>query len=415
MRIYLFNIIFRNSVFRIMILLFVFSTLTTFTFAQSINDLLIKAKIEFENNQFQNAIDSYTNILVSQPGTKELFFYRGECFFQQKQYFEALSDYKKADSLDNGFASFQIAKCYALLGNNSIAIEYIKKNLTSKYKEPQSAFKLEKTFGNIQKTKEWKDLWKQDWYSVLENSLAEIHYFYENNKFEKALNTTEQLLVNHKNNFTLLHFRGKILLALTDYNAAEKDFNELIQRKPFVAELYVERAEIYEKTNVYKKALEDYNKAIELDGTNYILLFKRALVLYNLKLFDNALVDLNRYTYFKENDQNALYYCGLIYFEKQEYFKALPFFNDLLEKNKKELRYFVARGNTYLMCTSYKYAEQDYTQALDLNPKSGIVYMNRGIARFEQGELKGACRDWQKAFNLKDANVQDYLEKRCKQ
>lgn len=398
------------------ILIFNFSALQTFNCsAQSADDLYIKAKVQIEYKQYQNAIDIFASALSIKQGNRELYMERGQCFYQLKKYTEALTDFMKADSMENNFASFQIAKCQTMLGNNDDALLKIKNNLQSKYKLPLRIFKLEKAFEPLQKSKEWRDLWKEEWYSSLENSISEITYFYENNKNDKALELAETMLLKHKNNLNLLHIRGKILFALNDFESAENDFNELIRLKPYETVAYAERAEVYQKLSKFSKAAEDFQKAIELDHFNIVLFKKKAEAEWKIKQYDKALEDLNKYLSYYSNDQEAIYSCGLIYYDKQDYFSALSYFNNLLKKNKKEIRYYVARGNTFLMCKSYKFAEQDFTQALDLKPNIAIVYLNRGITRFEQGEVKGACRDWQKAFNLKANDAQDYLEKRCKQ
>ena len=60
-----------------------------------------------------------------------------------------------------------------------------------------------------------------------------------------------------------------------------------------------------------------------------------------------------------------------------------------------------------------KFAEKDYSMALDLNPDNAQIYFNRGILRFEKGEISNFCKDMNKALMLKDYNAEYYVNKYC--
>ena len=100
-------------------------------------------------------------------------------------------------------------------------------------------------------------------------------------------------------------------------------------------------------------------------------------------------------------------------FNPERYIKALEYFNKNLEINTSKPEYFIARANTYLRTSTYKYAANDYSMALDLDPTNEQVYFNRGIARLKMGKIKDACYDWKQALKYGHPEAQEYLSKYC--
>ena len=50
----------------------------------------------------------------------------------------------------------------------------------------------------------------------------------------------------------------------------------------------------------------------------------------------------------------------------------------------------------------YYGAISDYTKAIELNPRDGILYKNRSISKENIGDIQGACIDAKKAVSLGD-------------
>lgn len=381
--------------------------------AQTDTNLFIKISTDIFYKNYTNAIENIDKALKLNPDNTALIIQRGDCNYFQKEYQNALSDYVKAEKIEQGSVSFQMTKCYSMLGKYDDAMKCLKSNVVSKYKKPQRIFNTDVAFENLRKTKEWREFWKGDYYSNLESSVAEAEYYIESGKFDKALELANELLLQHSNNIMLHHVKAMALSALDAKDEAEQEYKTIIKNKSNQPAFYIERATLYDKMNKHKKALNDLNKAIALDPFNLAILKNRAFSEWHLKMYDNAIADYQEYLKYFSFDQEAIYNCGLVFYDHQDYQESLSFFNKLLEEGGKINKYLIARGNVFLACKSFLFAETDYNQALDIDPFSGLTYLNRGLARFEQGFVEGACRDWQKAVNLKENDAIDFIEKHC--
>ena len=55
----------------------------------------------------------------------------------------------------------------------------------------------------------------------------------------------------------------------------------------------------------------------------------------------------------------------------------------------------------------------DCNKMLDIDPKIANAYRNRGICKENDGDLKGACADWEKASSLADKDAAGWAKDQC--
>ena len=53
------------------------------------------------------------------------------------------------------------------------------------------------------------------------------------------------------------------------------------------------------------------------------------------------------------------------------------------------------------------------TQAIEINPKHSNAYLNRGVAKENLGDIKGACADWGKASSLGNTVTAKWGSSQC--
>ncbi|MCX7594258.1 MAG: tetratricopeptide repeat protein [Fischerella sp.] len=87
-------------------------------------------------------------------------------------------------------------------------------------------------------------------------------------------------------------------------------------------------------------------------------------------------------------------------FERSEYQAALENYTKALEIDPKNINAFLWRGNAQAYLKEYEAAIDDYTQVIRLAPEEADAYMNRAVVYCTLGNRQEAERDYQKAANL---------------
>ncbi len=90
---------------------------------------------------------------------------KGKALFQAGDLEGAISQFKKADDLEPGLASFELAKAYKILGNSADQYTYLARHLKSGYKIPRKDIMLDPVFSDLDRNREWIRFWSDRWYS----------------------------------------------------------------------------------------------------------------------------------------------------------------------------------------------------------------------------------------------------------
>ena len=88
---------------------------------------------------------------------------------------------------------------------------------------------------------------------------------------------------------------------------------------------------------------------------------------------------------------------------KGEYTLAVNDYSRAIELNPKEVSVYLNRGLAHYNQKNYDLAASDYNKAIELNPADSMLYFNRGNSHEKMGNLQKAVGDYRKAVEL-DAN-----------
>lgn len=382
-------------------------------FSQEKADLYYKARAAEFNKDNVHAVDYYSQYIFLDSSEYAIFLNRAANYFSLQEYQKALNDYSKSESLELGTGTYGMAKCYAMLNDKENALALLEKHLSQKEKHNQASIKLDAAFEKYHDTKEWKNIWLQEWYSKTETTIFDAEYMMSKGEYVNALDILDEFLAKKTRSHYAYYLRAMSSKALGNNKGAIADLSSALEISK-KNDLYLyERANIYFMDKKYKKALEDYNKAIFYNSYDLKYFYNQMMVYYKLEEYDKALKDAELYlTYYPENDK-VNYYSGLIYYAQEEMYKALEYVNYALKENTSEADYFLLRGNAYYQSHSYDLADKDFSMVLDLNPKIAEAFFFKGMCRFELGDEKGACQNWEKAFDLHYIDADEYLRKYC--
>ena len=375
---------------------------------------IFKADAQFHYKNFEIAENLFSEAINIKNNNALIYIKRGNCFLAQRNYDKAIKDYKSAILLKNNIAIYKIARTYSLANNSVKACEYLNKYLKTKGKFSQSEIKMDTAFSNIENTKEWNNLWRNEFYSSYEKALEEAKYQMFRDKDEEALVIVNKILSKNKKRHEALEIRGDILIKFKDYKAAAKNYSEAYKIKSRNSNYIKKAGDAYFLAKKYKNALESYNTYLKQSPSDISIFHKKTLCLYKLNNLVEANNTLNLYLKYYTKDFEALLLSSKINYGLKEYFTALEKINICIENDKNNIEYYVLRGDIYSSTDNFENAKNDYAMALDLNPKMPEVYYKRGIAKIKLHDNKGACSDWQKAQRGGYHKAADYIEKHCK-
>lgn len=115
-----------------------------------------------------------------------------------------------------------------------------------------------------------------------------IQIYFDGNKFSKAIELVNHLIVVNPSSSNAYYLRGKTLLQLNSFKDAIADFTKALDLDKKNKYAYLQRALAYEKINDLDKSLEDLNSSIELDIDFSDGYFYRARIYYKKGQYDFA-------------------------------------------------------------------------------------------------------------------------------
>ena len=172
-------------------------------------------------------------------------------------------------------------------------------------------------------------------------------------------------------------YRGLALVKKRDYARAISDFSEAITHDPSIAYLaFNDRANVYEITGEYDKAIADYGQAIQRNPGYPAAYFNRA----SLRLI------------------------------RGEYDEAITDFDHAIGLRPSYAEAYGNRAVAHQMTGEIDKAIQDFDFAVHLDPYDAVPFVNRGTAYAAIGELGRAVADFRSAIVLKPSVAEYYVK-----
>ena len=159
----------------------------------------------------------------------------------------------------------------------------------------------------------------------------------------------------------------------------------------------------------FKKAIEAYSRAIELNPKNAMAYYARALVSNDSK---RAIQDYYKLLEIEPKDSGGHLLRAWTYKELEKDDLALREFGKAIERAsgiKEKAEAYNDRGRYYsAIKEDENLAVQDFSKAIELDPKDGSLYINRGHSYWVLRENDLALLDFNKAIELDPKNASAY-------
>lgn len=229
----------------------------------------------------------------------------------------------------------------------------------------------------------------------------------------------------------IYNYLGLCYLYKDKYQAALDAFTSGLSATDASAELYINRANAYEKMHKIHEAMADYKSALALDPQN-------AIATYNLKNLNNPEKDIKSYLqaqklFLEQNPDFAPGYAerGHFYYKHDDFANAISDYkkalaldsgnedyllnlalcqgkvgsfdeasallNQLATKDPANPTAFFNLGNLYYMQDDFEGAISYYTMALQKDPGNKDILFNRALTYHQLHKNSEACSDMQQA------------------
>jgi len=381
--------------------------------AQSPDEQYMAGCAYLYKGEYDKAAESFSLAISRNNSDEKLYILRGNALLNNDDSEKALEDFKEANLIMPNVADLWLARAYAKGGDPGNAIVFLERHLNSPYKISEDSIKKDPAFDRLQDTPEWHTLWQKEWYNDVEKAIAEAAFYSNRKQFEEAISYLDEKISRNPSGTLLIMMRGKVFMKQGNFGAAIGDFSSAMNADKAIVSGYALRGSAYLKAGRFKEAVSDFTRAIRNDPGKFELYQQRAQAYAGQKNFDPAIKDMALYLKYFEDDLHSLYECGEYYYAKEDYMDALKCFNRNLTEDPNNPVYFKARGKTYLKTGTFRYAVNDLSMALDLNPNDSETWMFHGVALIRSGNDSG-CSSLKKSQSMGNAEAVKYILENCR-
>lgn len=206
-------------------------------------------------------------------------------------------------------------------------------------------------------------------------------------------------------------YRSIAKIQLGDFEGAELDGTEAIQRNPFLPEAYYARGFSRMRLGNYKGAADDFTKAIEFSPTSQHLKLSRMDANERLGNYEAALQDVEQMMKLNPRNSQLYYEKGRIQLSLKDTLGAELSFTKLLQADSSSHIGWSARALLRHQKNDLKAAYDDYSRAIGLKSPHFGDYMNRGIINVQERRFMEALKDYDKAIELEPKSLLAFLNR----
>jgi len=141
---------------------------------------------------------------------------------------------------------------------------------------------------------------------------------------------------------------------------------------------------------------------IRLNSNDASAYYSRGMVYFETEEYDRAIADFSKTMEIDARHADALNQRGLAYRSRGELDRAIADYSRLIEIEPQHADAYNNRGNAYGAKGDYERAIADYSRAMELDPEESGYARSLGLAHYGKGDFKGAATDMLRAIELDD-------------
>jgi len=384
--------------------------ISSIVFSQNANQQAVFSALNYLSH---NQTDSALIVLEEQNNCIECKKIIAEIYFSEKNLLNAAHAYKELSEFYPSESYFRLSVIYAGLGFSQESVKYLEKHFEYPNPKSYSSIMFYNEFDEINTTTEWKEFWNEERYSKKEIQLEEAKYLISTEEYDNALKILEEI------NFSSQKAQVNYLMAyiyanFENWSEAYSYVNEAIVAEFDYVDALTLKRDIEIERGMNEEALLSNISLMNADPYNPYLIRKHAELLYQNEKPREADQYLDEYLEFFSDDEQANHLKTKILSADEDFKNALINLNLLIDQNPSKSEYFIERADIYYTLESWRFASNDYSMALDINPRLPEVWYHFGVCQFNMNNQKAACNAWERAANLKSKEAVKMLYKYCK-
>lgn len=212
---------------------------------------------------------------------------------------------------------------------------------------------------------------------------------------ERAVADVERALKISPNHVLGVQLRGEIYMLEKDYDAALAMYSRSQSMNPHWAVPYFDRASIFLDRRDFHAALEDLNKAVSLQSRMPLFYVVRSLAHFRLGDLESAHRDQDQAVQIAPDDSLVMFDINFLLYEGNLDW-ARDFYERILKTNPRNALALQGYADACRVNREFIQAEALYTRAIAINPNEPRLYLGRGKANLELGNVPAANADFAK-------------------
>jgi tetratricopeptide (TPR) repeat protein len=379
---------------------------------QSSYDYLLKAKALNQRGKLAEVIDLLSGI-AGNFNDYRLLLERADAKVRAGDYNGAIEDYNSSNKIKPSSGEYGLSHVYALQNNTAASLSHLEGSMNSPFRRSEKEIMLDPVFSLIENKPEWRQFWKKEWYSRIDEGISEIEFYLSVGKPDEARAVQSELAGAYSGRNEIIYSNALIEYSSGKYQEAIKDLNRLITMEPENEKYLRLLARSQSAISNFAGASQTITRLISLEIPDAGLFIERAECYRKTGELGKSMDDVQKYLLIYPEDKKGLSMAGKVEAASGDNLKALEFFSENLRLHPGDAECYNDRADAYLVSRSWNWAINDYSMSLDLNPGNSDTWLNKGIALVSTGKTEDACHDFRKSLNLGNKRATEYISRYC--
>ncbi len=236
-----------------------------------------------------------------------------------------------------------------------------------------------------------------------------IEHYLENGKMALARKAIHLAMNQHPSSVNLRLFHAEMLVFDDKFGIAHTLLDELQELQPNNSEIFIQKANIFSKTEQHEKAIELLQTALELTDDRADVYNLMGMEFLFIEDYSNAKLNFMQCLELDDTDYSALYNIIYCFDFLQEHQQAIDFLNMFLDKNPYSEVAWHQVGKQYFDLKMYEKSLAAFEFAIISDEHFVGAYLEKGKVLEKLGRYNEAIENYQITLKLDDPTSFAYL------